>query len=188
MNEQQLAPTRRAVIKGAAWSVPVIAAAVAVPAHGAASGNPAHSVGSLVESSPNIKDTVLSASSSRVESCFATDNFQQVTFTLTATVKYDGSDPAFSLVNSTVRSAGNVWKVASATANEVRLTATQVITCYVGITGFDLSYNAGSAVPPLRSLTLNISGVSTDGTREIDGLVSAIDGYAPVVGPKVHDA
>jgi hypothetical protein len=30
--------------------------------------------------------------------------------------------------------------------------------------------------PGLKSMTLNISGASADGTRKIDGLVSALDG------------
>ena len=176
--------SRRTVIKGAAWSVPVIAVAAASPM--AAASTTPNSVGSLVESSPNVKDTVLSASSSRVESCFPANNFS-APFNLIATITYDNSDPAFSLAGSTVTSAGGVWTVASRSATSVTLTATQTVTCFVGITGFDLAYNAGSAVPPLNSLTLNISGVSTDGTLKIDGLVSALDG-GPVVGPKVHDA
>lgn len=176
--------SRRTVIKGAAWSVPVIAVAAAAPM--AAASTAPNSVGSLVESSPNVKDTVLSASSSRVESCFPANTFS-APFNLVATITYDNSDLAFSLAGSTVTSAGSVWTVASRSATSVTLTATQTVTCFVGITGFDLAYNAGSAVPPLNSLTLNISGVSTDGTLKIDGLVSALDG-GPVVGPKVHDA
>lgn len=177
--------SRRTVIKGAAWSVPVIAVAAAAPMAAASATSPT-SVGSLVESSPNVKDGVLSASSSRVEACFPSDSFS-TPFNLVATVTFDNSDPAFSLAGSTVISAGNVWAVASRTATSVTLTATQTVTCFVGITGFELAYNAGSAVPPLNSLTLNISGVSTDGTRKIDGLISALDS-GPVVGPKVHDA
>lgn len=181
--------SRRTAIKGAAWSVPVIAIAAAAPM-AAASGQPT-SVGSLVESSPNIKDTTLSASSSRVESCFATDNFQNVTFNLTATVAWDGTAdgvPGFTLAGSGVRSAGNVWRIVSATATLVTLASTQAVSCFSGITGFELDYNnvLGSQ-PGLKSMTLNISGVSADGTRKIDGLVSALDGYTPVVGPKVHD-
>ncbi|MFJ4166746.1 hypothetical protein ACIPY5_14430 [Microbacterium sp. NPDC089698] len=177
--------SRRTVIKGAAWSVPVIAIAAAAPMAAASTTTPS-SVGPLVESSPNVKDSVLSASSSRVEACFPSDTFS-TPFNLVATVTYDNSDPAFSLAGATVTSAGNVWTVASRTATSVTLTATQTVTCFVGITGFDLAYNAGSAVPPLNSLTLNISGVSTDGTRKIDGLISSLDN-GPVVGPKVHDA
>ncbi|MDR2320335.1 MAG: hypothetical protein LBE60_01660 [Microbacterium sp.] len=177
--------SRRTVIKGAAWSVPVIAIAAAAPMAAASTTTPS-SVGPLVESSPNVKDSVLSASSSRVEACFPSDTFS-TPFNLVATVAYDNSDPAFSLAGATVTSAGSVWTVASRTATSVTLTATQTVTCFVGITGFDLAYNAGSAVPPLNSLTLNISGVSTDGTRKIDGLISSLDN-GPVVGPKVHDA
>jgi hypothetical protein len=177
--------SRRTVIKGAAWSVPVIAIAAAAPMAAASTTTPS-SVGPLVESSPNVKDSVLSASSSRVEACFPSDTFS-TPFNLVATVTYDNSDPAFSLAGATVTSAGSVWTVASRTATSVTLTATQTVTCFVGITGFDLAYNAGSAVPPLNSLTLNISGVSTDGTRKIDGLISSLDN-GPVVGPKVHDA
>ncbi|MDR6867845.1 hypothetical protein J2Y69_002453 [Microbacterium resistens] len=178
--------TRRTIIKGAAWSVPVIATAVATPAATASVLTGAHSVGSLVESSPNIKDSVLSASSSRVESCFPNDMFR-ATFALTATVTYNGADEAFSLSRSSVTSAGAVWTVTSRSARQVTMTAVQMVGCYSGITGFDLAYNAG-AVPPLGSLTLNIAGVSADGTMKIDNLVSAIDGYAAVVGPKVHDS
>ncbi|KJL32653.1 hypothetical protein [Microbacterium azadirachtae] len=178
--------SRRTVIKSAAWSVPVIAVAAAAPMAAASTTTNPKSVGPLVESSPNVKDSVLSASSSRVEACFPNDTFS-TPFNLIATVTFDNSDPAFSLAGATVTSAGNVWTVASRTATSVTLTATQTVACYSGITGFDLAYNAGSAVPPLNSLTLNISGVSTDGTRKIDGLISSLDN-GPVVGPKVHDA
>jgi len=178
--------SRRTIVKGVAWSVPVIAVALAVPAATASGPGQPRSVGALVESSPNIKDTVLSASSSRVESCFPTDAFS-ADFSLTATVTYAGGDPAFSLAGSTVASAGAVWRVVSATRSQVVMTATQRVSCYAGITGFDLAYNAGGAVPALNTITLNISGVSLDGTRQIDNLVSALDGGA-VVGPRAHDA
>lgn len=178
-------PTRRTIVKGAAWAAPVIAVAVATPAAAASEIAPTN-VGSLVESSDNIKDTVLSASSSRVESCFPDNSFSSP-FILTATITYDGSDPNFSLTNSTVKSSGNVWSLVSAEDGIVTLTATQTVTCYTGITGFELSYNAGGAIPPLNSLTLNISGTSTDGTLSIDGLVSSLHDYGPVVGPRRHD-
>lgn len=179
---------RRSLVKGAAWSLPVIATAVAAPLASASGEDTATSVGSLVESSDNIKSTTLSASSSRVEACFPNDSFS-TSFNLTATVTYDGASQAFSLAGSTVASAGNVWTIVSRTANLVTLTATQTVTCYVGITGFELEYhNPDGSYAPLDSITLNISGVSTDGTRKIDGLVSAIRGYGPVVGPRVNDA
>ena len=96
--------------------------------------------------------------------------------------------PGFTLAGSGVRSAGNVWRIVSATATLVTLASTQAVSCFSGITGFELDYNnvLGSQ-PGLKSMTLNISGVSADGTRKNDGLVSALDGYTPVVGPKVHD-
>ncbi|WP_424935943.1 MULTISPECIES: hypothetical protein [Bacteria] len=185
MAELNLLP-RRTIVKGVVWSVPVIAAALAVPSATASGPGQPRSVGSLVESSPNIKDTVLSASSSRVESCFPSDVFS-ADFSLTATVTYTGGDPAFSLAGSTVTSAGAVWRIVSATRKQVTMTATQRVSCYAGITGFDLAYNAEGCVPSLNTVALDISGVSIDGERQIDDLISALDGGA-VVGPRVHDA
>lgn len=176
---------RRTVLKGAAWSIPVIAAAVAVPF--AATTTPASSVGSLVESSDNIKDTTLSASSSRVEACFPEDNFLNVPFVLTATIVYSGSLDEFSLENAGLRSDVTAWTVTSTSKNTVQLTSTQSVSCYAGIAGFEVLYNTQGVKPELNSIHLNISGVSTDGTRKIDGLVSALHGYGPVVGPRVHD-
>lgn len=177
-------PTRRAVLKGAAWSVPVIAAAVAVPAR-AASGTQ-ESVGSLVESSDNIGDTQLAASSSRIEACFPDNDFRNMPFLLTATVSYSG-DGDFSLAASSVTSSGGTWSIVSATATEVVLVSSQSVSCFAGITGFELRYNVPGTVPELNSVHLNISGESTDGTLRIDGLVSAVHGYGPVIGPRVHD-
>ncbi|MGV2984046.1 hypothetical protein ACNPNP_10105 [Microbacterium sp. AGC85] len=187
MEEIKSSLSRRTLVKGAAWSIPVIAAAVATPLAAASNipGGGALSVGSLVESSDNIRDTIASASSARVESCFPSNMFTKP-FVLTATLTYDGSDSAFNLAGSTHVSAGSVWSVVSVTANVVTLTAVQTVSCYAGITGFEIQYNAG-VVPPLNSLVINISGVSTDGEMKIDGLVSAVNALGPVQGPKVHD-
>lgn len=118
--------------------------------------------------------------------CSPDDMFVSVPFVLTGTVTHNGQPSAFSLAAATL-GPGSGWTVTSQSESEVVLTTTQLASCYVGINAsVILYYNAPTGVvPDLDSITLNISGVSTDGSRKIDGLVTT-DGN-PVVGPHVHD-
>ncbi|MFC4137369.1 MULTISPECIES: hypothetical protein [unclassified Microbacterium] len=191
MPEQKSALSRRTVLKGAAWSLPVIAVATAVPAH-AASGEPTTtpvSVGHLVESSDSVHDTNTRLSGARVEECFPDNPFSKM-FNLTATLTYAGDDDAFTLEHTTVTSGATPgWTLVQATRRTVTATATMTVSCYAGISGITFEYNLPlGVVPELESLTANISGVSIDGEMKIDGLVAAIRDLIPVTGPKVPNA
>ncbi|WDH77714.1 hypothetical protein PTQ19_09265 [Microbacterium esteraromaticum] len=186
--------SRRTIVKGAAWSVPVIAAAVAVPMS-AASGVVPRAIGPLVESSDNIKDgsAAMSAVWMETKDCATEPNGQYYPWNLkanfTATLTYNGANPDFTLAGSTV--LGGVWSISSATKNQLTLVSTQNITCQVGIQGFNVDYNLPPEVKPeLRSLTLNVTGSGDDGKLQITGLISVRpDNYRqPVVGPITHNA
>lgn len=181
--------SRRTIVKGAAWSVPVIAAAVAVPMSAASTTPGTRSVGSLVESSDAVHETNTRLSSARVEECFPNDMFSK-TFDLTATLTYAGSAPGFTLRGTTIQSGvPGFWNVVSATDTVVTVTARGTVSCYTGIPALTFQYNLPlGVVPGARTLTANISGVSTDGTLRIDGLIAAVHSREPVVGPRTANA
>lgn len=193
MSENNVGVSRRTLVKGAAWAVPVIAAAVAVPANAAATGSSRTNVGNLVESSPQVSDTNTRLSAARVEACFSDPEkaFPAGTvFELTATLTYSGSLADFTLANTTIESAvPGFWKLVSATVNQVTVRATGAVTCYVGLPALNYEYNVPGTVPPeLNTLYANITGVSVDGVYEIGALTNAIGEGQPVIGPGTRNA
>ncbi|MFE6994439.1 hypothetical protein ACFVAE_00610 [Microbacterium sp. NPDC057659] len=186
MPKQKSALSRRTVLKGAAWSLPVIAVATAVPAH-AASGEPTV-IGGFHESSGFISSQTINASSMWVD-CNGETNSNEYTglpFTITVTVSYTGT-PDFSLANSTLFGTDAVWS-ASTSSSTVVLTSVQTfVGCGGGqfLKGWNLLYNAGTAQPAANTISITATAVSADGRFEIEGLINDAQpgGAGPWVGP-----
>ncbi|MGF3055053.1 hypothetical protein [Microbacterium sp. YY-01] len=190
MPEHNTALSRRSVIKGAAWSVPVIAAAVAVPTAAASDDLEDVKTWYLVESSDAVHDGDTRLSAPYLDDC-EYDGVTRPTFNLVATLVYAGNNPDFTLEHTTV-TAPAAWNVSSvvATRNLVTVTGQHTFGCREGVPGIHFDYNLPpeAAKPELYSLTVDITGVSTDGSVQIGGLVGAVHNYEPVVGPRDPNA
>ncbi|MBS1697544.1 MAG: hypothetical protein JST25_03980 [Actinobacteria bacterium] len=185
--------SRRTVIKGAAWSVPVIAAAATVPM-AAASGD--NVIGTWRESSLAITQTAIAASSPFVfcardaaghpvydQALWASQPFKK-----TVTITYTGANDAFTFVGATTTS---FYTIASVSQKSITLTHTDMngTACSTGFSGFNLYFNsvgAGSPVPiaEIEPLSLLITASATAGDYVVNDIIdvtpcSPIWGEAP---------
>lgn len=181
---QHVQLARRTIVKGAAWSMPVIAGAVVVP--GAAASVPERPVivGTFVTRGTVFGEhTMTSSSGVRLERCEPT--MEPTVFILTATIDYIGPAGGFSLAGVALMPGvpGNDrWSFVSRRPEQVVLTSTQVISCRSQFAGFGLTYNRTSTPPPTNGLWLNVTGRTADNAFTIDGLRGGAD--EPIIGPR----
>ena len=186
MTDVKSAPTRRTVLKGAAWSVPAIAVAATVPM-AAASGEPVV-IGGFHESSGHLHHLGASGSTMWVDCIGATNSNEYVglDFVVTVTITYSGGTE-FSLENAALSVTDGVWSSTSS-ARTMLLTSTQkFVGCGGGqyLKGWNVLFHAGAAQPDLNTIQITGSAVSTDGRYKIDGLINDVQpgGAGPWVGP-----
>ncbi|MFE6994438.1 hypothetical protein ACFVAE_00605 [Microbacterium sp. NPDC057659] len=187
MTDPKSGVSRRTVLKGAAWSVPVVAVTTAVPAQ-AASGDV--NVGQFNESSANITNQTVSMSGMYVDCTDGQTSPMQQPYTATVTISYTGSNPDFTFVPTVNQSPG--WAM-TVTDDQIVLTATQTPNgCGEGSAQFPpiaLSFNQSQADPGPDSISIQGVAVSEDGQYVISPLVdqtpcSPTFGQSPIVGPR----
>lgn len=189
--------SRRTVIKGAAWSVPVIAAAVAVPM-AAASETPTttpRSVGYIVESSDAISDTSIRVSSARLEDPKANEEIpahKAKPFNTEMSFTYVGGDAGFSFLSTTLAPGTSAWKIDAAQTTATRIvfksTAPMQLGYYLSLPPLMANFNLPVGVKPfVNSISTGFSATSVDGKHQIDGIVAALHDLSPVIGPRNPD-
>lgn len=193
MNERKTGVTRRTVMKGAVWSVPVVAVAAAVPAR-AASGEGV--IGQFHESSAQITSASVNLAGFYVECSDTTPPLcLGEPFTATITVTYTGSNPDFTFVPTINNSTG--WSM-QLTPTRITLTTTVIPNgCGQGSSyfpGISLVFNGGNpgapnAEPGPASIEVQGIAVSESGDCTISGLIDATPcsptfGQTPIVGPR----
>lgn len=177
--------SRRTIVKGAAWSVPVLMIANATPAF--ASSGPI-SLGRILESSQNITGLNIGQSSMYLEGndSIGAGSIQNVKFTITVTINYDpaGDDSGFSLVGAVVQSVNG--RITSQTPTQIVMTFADLGYTIGGSgqwsdagTGFHTSYVLhfvnGGPVPKDGSITVtaHAHGIDPSSGQEYiaDGLI-----------------
>ncbi|WP_437582848.1 hypothetical protein ACSAGD_11280 [Paramicrobacterium sp. CJ85] len=130
-------PSRRTIVKGAAWAAPVIAVAVATPAAAASEGNPADELDFFLTAGEVIGTATASGSvrSNGVRISPSDPNDPKVVAAGTVfqiTVTYNGSNPDFSFLNvpfpygsvEAMKGQNPAWDNIEVTENKIVFTAT----------------------------------------------------------------
>jgi len=170
--------SRRTVVKGAAWSVPVIAAAVAAPmavASAPINPNEVPSIGKLVESSDGLFPNRYAGSALRPD---CNDNTWGEHFTFTMVISYVGGDPGFSMKNA---AASGSWTLVAASEKSVTLTFSALVYCNSGIAGADVNFNS-PVEAGVDTISVQAWAVNDANTKRFEALVNA-SGQA-VLGPR----
>lgn len=188
MTEESKGLSRRTLMKGAAWAVPVVAVAAAVPAY-AASGQTV--IGEFYESSANITNQTVNMSAFYINCTDGTTTpWAGQPFTVTITISYTGSNADFTFdptVNQNPAWAMNV------TPTQITLTTTATPQgCGTGATEFpaiSLFFNPNNVDPGPDSISVQGSAVSQDGQYTVSPLIdttpcSPTYGQSPIVGPR----
>lgn len=179
MTDVTAAPTRRTVLKSAAWAVPAIAVAVTVPA-ATASGEKV--LGEWRESSLAITQTTINASSPFVYCTRDADGgrvydaklWEAQPFEKTVTITYTGSNDDFTFVGASTTSHYTITRVVQ---RSITLTHTDLngVACDSGFTGFNLYFNSDSPAGTPRAViepgSLLITASATAGDFVVNDII-----------------
>lgn len=177
--ENKAGLSRRTVLKGAAWSVPVVAAAVAVPM--AAASHEGHNLGNLLVSSSDISSINATFGSFELtpQNVFHEAIPDVVT---TVTLTYSGPAEDFNFLSATVFAP---WVVAEQTANIFTVVSPPRQVNNGGYAVDSLSiYFGGQSASTLHSITATASTFSESTGFYNSGLaINPYEGTGSVTGP-----
>lgn len=168
MSASQLHLTRRSIVKGAAWSVPVIAAAVAAPIT-SASGDPIRA--EWRESSLAISQSSINAATPFMHCVGWTEgsdfdkDWKHKPFKKTVVITYTGDNDDFTFEGAYTTSHYIITEI---TKRSVTMTHTDAIGpgCHSGFTGFNLFFNGPEGMPTHEieddSIKIEATGVALD--------------------------
>ncbi|REJ04592.1 hypothetical protein DY023_14220 [Microbacterium bovistercoris] len=188
MPEQKSALSRRTVLKGAAWSVPVIAVATAAPARATSTDPTTEPVlGTWRESSLAITQTSINASSPFVFCARGADGkpiydealWNNQPFEKTVTITYTGANEAFTFIGASTTSH---YKITDVQKKSITLTHTDLngTACSTGFTGFNLYFNSVSVGGTVELATIEQDSlVITASARAGDYVVNDIIDVTP---------
>jgi len=176
-------PGRRALLKGAAWSIPAVAVAIASPA-ASASGETQRVIGPFEESSPFVSSQAISMSGLWIP-CgdVPTSDWAGHVFDTTIQIRYSGANPEFSFTGWTI--VQNGWSMTS-TPTTLTLTISKAFTnCGPGAGQLPAIYVTGNPFqqdPGAGTITVDGMAIDRDGPFMVQGLLNS-QTDRPIVGP-----